>query len=280
MRLDRTPWTVPSRHPRLPSGVVHVWATSLRASPSRLAALASLLSADEQARAAAFRVVLHRQRFVVARGVLRSLLGRYLDMDPGKLRFRFGAFGRPEVCPPRAGFSFSVSHCEETALIAVGWSGPVGVDLERVDPSIDVRTLAADYLAREERAELYAAPPSERPLRFTRCWTRKEAYVKSLGVGLSFPLRDFAVVPLTGSPGRLGVRPDRVGERPVHVIDLIARREAAAALAYPADCVEARRWRWDEGEGEAACRDHGPTGGRANGAVIDARGRGAAPASP
>ena len=251
MRLEHKPWTVPSSHPRLTSDAVHVWTSSLRASPAQLGALTALLSPDEHARAAAFQAARHRHRFVVAHGVLRWLLGRYLDVAPAAVRFRVGAFGRPDVDQACGGISFNLSHCDDMALIAVAQSGAVGVDVERVDPAIDVRTLSADYLSGEEQAELSAAPPSEAPLRFTRCWTRKEAYVKALGVGLSRPLRDFGVLPVAGSTDRLRICPDPTGERPVHVMDLTASRQWAAALAFPADCVDVETWRWDhEGEKE------------------------------
>jgi 4'-phosphopantetheinyl transferase len=258
--FDRPRWTVPSCHPHLPPAVVHVWTSSLRASPSGLSALASLLSPDEHVRADAFRVARHRDRFIVARGVLRLLLGRYLDVAPAGVRFKVGPFGRPELERPGEGCSFNVSHCEDLALIAVVCSGAVGVDVERVDPTIDAATLAADYFSRDEQAELSTAPRRELPLRFTRGWTRKEAYVKALGVGLSRPLREFGVVPVSGSTDRFQVFPDPGGERPVHVMDLIVRRQWAAALAFPAFCVEVQTWRW-EGEEETARAAHRETRG-------------------
>lgn len=252
MRFDRAPWTVPSRHPRLPPAVVHVWTSSLRASPVRLGALAAFLSRDERERADTFRDPRHRDRFIVAHGVLRSLLGRYLDVAPAEVRFKVGQFGRPELNQPREDCSFNVSHCQDMALIAVVRSGAVGIDVERVDPAIDARALAADYLSGDEQADLSTAPPAELPLRFTRCWTRKEAYVKALGVGLSRPLRDFGVVPVSGSTDRFRILPDPGGEQPIHVLDLIASRQWAAALALPAHCVDVEMWRWNESEEEGA----------------------------
>jgi 4'-phosphopantetheinyl transferase len=134
-----------------------------------------------------------RARYVVAHAALRQLLGHYLDLAPADIVYRReacprcgGPNGRPVVDQAPPGLHFSLSTRGHVILIAVA-TAPVGVDVEAVALP-DVAGRVAELLHPAERAELVAAAPSERAMVFTRLWTRKEAYLKGVGVGVAHGL--------------------------------------------------------------------------------------------
>jgi len=147
------------------------------------------LSAAERARAARFVFDLHRRRFAAGRTALRRILARHLGVPAETVAFVDQAHGKPAV----AGLEFNLSHSDELALVAISDGPPVGVDVERLRPVDGALTVAETFFAPSERAELLAAPPAERALAFLRGWTRKEAFIKALGEGMSHPLTRFEV---------------------------------------------------------------------------------------
>jgi 4'-phosphopantetheinyl transferase len=196
---------VTSRVHGLRPGHVEVWATALDRAPAALERLARHLTGDETARAGRFVFERDRHRFVVARGVLRELLGACLGRPPGEIRFVYGAAGKPALTPPgdAGGLEFTVSHSGELALYAVARHRAVGVDVERVRALDDLEALAARSFSPAERRALMTLPAAQRPEGFFACWTRKEAFIKALGQGLSHPLDAFTVSLTPGEPVRL-----------------------------------------------------------------------------
>ncbi len=161
-----------------------------------------LLSTDEQRRADRFHFAHHRQRFTIARGVLRSLLGHYLGHTPEAVRFRLGPYGKPAL-PDPARLFFNLSHSHDLALVAVTEAGQVGIDVEKVRPMVDADQLADRYFSPRETARLRALTEEVRLASFFRCWTRKEAYIKATGLGMSFPLDQFEVTLAPDEPAQL-----------------------------------------------------------------------------
>jgi 4'-phosphopantetheinyl transferase len=149
----------------------------------------SALSPAERARAARFVFDVHRRRFSAARAALRRILAAHLGTTPAAIVFTELAHGKPAV----AGLEFNLSHSDELAVIAVTRDAPLGVDVERVRDVPDALAIAEHYFAPGERAALAAAPAAERARAFLRCWTRKEAFIKAIGEGLSHPLQRFEV---------------------------------------------------------------------------------------
>lgn len=147
----------------------------------------TLLSAEERDRAARFAFPRDRDRFVAGRARLRAILGGYLGEAPGAVRFRHGAWGKPEVDGP----SFNLSHSGDRAMLAVAWDVPVGADIEAV--RVVESDLAQRAFAPGERRALAALPAEEQAAAFLRGWTRKEAYLKARGTGLSTELSSFEV---------------------------------------------------------------------------------------
>ena len=153
------------------------------------AADGSALSDDECERAARFRFDRDRRRFVAGRSALRSLVGSYLDVAPDEVAFEYGPQGKPFV--PGATLSFNVSHSGGQAVYAFGSGLEVGVDVELLDHARYGDDVAERFFSPQEVATLRGLAPAMRPDAFLRCWTRKEAFIKARGEGLSLPLDEF-----------------------------------------------------------------------------------------
>jgi 4'-phosphopantetheinyl transferase len=214
-------------HVALGAHEVHVWAVSLHGSPD---AFAALLTPKEQERAARFRFADHQRRFQIGHGALRAILGGYLDLDPRAVQFTQGPRGKPYLDGP--GPFFNLSHSGKLALIAVARS-EIGVDLEKVRHLESLSAIAQRHFSTFEFAALDALEDEARELAFYRCWTRKEAYIKALGVGLSMPLDTFDV--------SLGERPEFLAcrdgsEQPANwsLLDVSPGPEFVAAVALRA----------------------------------------------
>ena len=144
------------------------------------------LSAAERVRAASFHFERDARRWAVGRSLLRSTLAETLCADPAALVFESGPFGKPFL--PDCPLGFSVSHSGSALLIALAWDTDVGVDIERLRDDFAPEAIAPQVFSFQEQAALKQAPRGERPAAFLAQWTAKEAYVKALGTGLSFPL--------------------------------------------------------------------------------------------
>lgn len=192
--------------PALGPNEIHVWRAQLDAFLARLPELAASLAPDEIERAERFAFPQLRQRFIIGRGLLRAILARYLQLPPSELRFGYTTYGKPFLIPEQAGpagLSFNLAHSDSMALYAVTYDRAVGVDIERQDRAIDVEGIAKRYFSPAECAAVMAAPPHLRYEAFYRCWTRKEAFIKAHGAGLSLPLHSFQVSVGADEPPRV-----------------------------------------------------------------------------
>jgi 4'-phosphopantetheinyl transferase len=182
---------------------VHVWQASLDLDPWQVGLATQWLSRQEEQRAVRVRSGVQRVRAVAARAILRKLLSEYVSIEPAELRFHRGVQGKPQLSNLAAGrLQFSVSHCEGVALFAMGFRR-VGVDIERVRTGFPVGDITRRFLSAGEAAALEALPESRQAEGFFACWTRKEAYLKARGDGLTTPLRDFEVSVRPNGPARL-----------------------------------------------------------------------------
>ncbi len=173
-------------------GEVHVWRIRLETGEDTLRHNARLLAPDEQQRAAKFHFQQDRDHFVLARGALRQLLGAYLAQPAAGLVFRYHQYGKPALADNNP-LSFNLSHAGGYALVAVTHQAAVGVDLELTDENIEIARLAARFFSSTEAHQVLRLPTAARPAAFFRTWTRKEAFLKAHGQGLSLPLDQFAV---------------------------------------------------------------------------------------
>ena len=153
------------------------------------------LSQEERVRARRFHFDRDRNRFTRCRSWLRMVLGGYLGLDPATVRFEYGARGKPSVARDQNANSlhFNLAHSGDFGLLGVAVGRRVGVDIEQVDRLRDHIQVAERYFSRREAADLRALPPALQREGFAACWTRKEAFIKALGLGLSLPLSDFSV---------------------------------------------------------------------------------------
>jgi 4'-phosphopantetheinyl transferase len=162
------------------------------------AALHELLSADERERAARFRFDRDRDRYIAGRGLLRRLLAAYTGREAADLSFRYGAYGKPELEGP--GPHFNLSNSGPLALIALSATAEIGVDLELAQDDFSRERIAERFFSPGEVRDLRALALEEQPAAFLRCWTRKEAFIKARGDGLSLALDSFDVTLQPGKP--------------------------------------------------------------------------------
>ena len=226
---------------------VHVWRATLDQAPSQIQSFLQSLAADERARAERFYFDGDREHFIVARGVLRAILGRTLNRVPESLSFCYGSHGKPALAGESDGATirFNVSHSHGVALYAVTRGREVGVDLEHIRFDLAVAEIAERFFSRREIAMLRTLPTELQCQAFFHCWTRKEAYIKARGEGLSLPLDQFDVSLIPGEPAALlGTQQDPSEASRWSVQELFPAPGYAAALAVAAHGLRLTCWQW------------------------------------
>lgn len=212
-------WQPTAQPPPLTAEEVHVWRIALEVGDSLLTRWREILAADERRRAERFHFEKDCRHFIAGRGALRVLLAGYLGWRPEDIRFAYSNYGKPLLAPETNGsdLRFNLTHSHGLALLAVTRGRDIGVDVERLrDMERDGEPLAERFFSPRESAVLRSLPAELRREAFFLCWTRKEAYIKAKGQGLSLPLDQFDVT----------LHPD----------------EPAALLATQYDPDDARRW--------------------------------------
>ena len=198
-------WRFPPAELRLSRDEIHIWRASLNLAAPRIQALRHILAANELSKARRFHFPKDRQRFIVARGLLRTILGRYLDTEPDQLRFCYDDYGKPSLAPSsdQETLNFSLSHSDGLALYAVARGREIGIDVERVCHIPEAAQIAERFFSAHENAVFRTLDARLKQEAFFACWTRKEAYVKARGKGLSLPLDQFGVSLVPGEPAML-----------------------------------------------------------------------------
>jgi 4'-phosphopantetheinyl transferase len=236
-----------SSGPVLDESDVHVWAALLAQSLRSLPALATLLSAFEREQAAKFRLEPHRNRFIAARGLLRNLLGCYLGMDPAGIEFGYGPQGKPFLAGELGDreIHFNIAHSENLALFAFSRRARVGVDVERIQPIKDTAQLVARFCTARETARFRELSPIDQVAAFFKLWTRKEAFLKATGEGITASLSQIEVSFLPSDPARLlALGGDVASAACWSLIDLSVASGWASALAIPAPAPKITCWQW------------------------------------
>ena len=189
----------------LPPDEVHVWMARLDQPEAIVADHRTILSTDERARADRFHFEKDRTAYTVARAALKSLLGRYLGVGATAIQFQYSSHGKPylEQSANIGGLSFNISHSHKLALLAFAVGRQVGVDVERIRADFATLEIAERFFSKSEVAALLAQPAEQQADCFFNCWTRKEAYIKAIGEGLSCPLHRFDVTLGPNEPARL-----------------------------------------------------------------------------
>ena len=200
-----SPWCPPPKTLTLGNDEVHVWRASLNLPASYIFPLQQTLAPDECARAERFHFQRDRDRFIVARGGLRDILSRYLNTKSDQLRFCYNSHGKPALARKanHGELGFNLAHSHELALYAITRGREVGIDLERIRSNLVDEQIAERFFSPREVVVLRGLPMYQQREAFFNCWTRKEAYVKAKGQGLSIPLDQFDVSLAPGEPAAL-----------------------------------------------------------------------------
>jgi 4'-phosphopantetheinyl transferase len=243
-------WATPLARPVLTDTAVHVWRASLNLSEPQLQNFWPTLTDDEQARAKRFHFLKDQNHYLAGRGMLRAILSRYLDLPPNQLRFSYSQYGKPTLTEVAGGdaLRFNVSHSHGLALYAVTRNREVGVDLELMRADFAGEEIAERFFSRPEFEKLRALPADAKCAAFFNCWTRKEAYIKARGEGLSLPLDQFDVSLSPDEPAQLlnvrGADPDEALGWRMEALDVDPTY--AAAVVVRGEFEEIRCWEWTE----------------------------------
>ena len=177
-------WQIPPANLKLKDNDVQVWLAQL--DQENTTEFEQIISEDERIRANRFRFETHRKQFIVGRGLLRKILAKYLHTTPSQIRFEYNLHGKPFFGEKSlSGIKFNLSHSANLALYAITSNQEVGIDLELINPSFVDAGMISLCLTQRERAHFYSLSEEARNLFFFDCWTRKEAYLKAFGCGLT-----------------------------------------------------------------------------------------------
>jgi 4'-phosphopantetheinyl transferase len=201
--MDAVSWSRPAQDVALPKDELHIWLAWLDEEPRERTRLSSYLSEEEASRAQRFVFPRDRDHFVVARGRLRELLGKYLRCPPNAVQFKTGRYGKPSLLDDGDQLRFNLSHSHGLALYAFCIGRELGIDTEKIRPKFASEGIAERYFSATEQRELAEVPKELRDTAFFLCWTRKEAYIKAHGDGLQIPLDSFDVSLKPGEAAKL-----------------------------------------------------------------------------
>jgi 4'-phosphopantetheinyl transferase len=237
--------------PALHRGAVHVWRLDLDRLHRSDTGLAAVLTEAERERAARLHRPVDAERFIAGRASVRRLLAAYLGCATSAVRLTAGPHGKPAL-EDGAGLEFNLSHAEWLGVLAVTEVGSVGVDVERIGPVPELQAIADRFFTEREAAELRSATPRRRERLFHGLWTRKEAYLKALGGGLSIPLRSVDLT-VSGPPRVLAIDGDPAAGREWTLRELRPEPGFRGSVAVRAGGFRLRRLEWT-GTGTAAPR--------------------------
>ncbi|MFL6311483.1 MAG: 4'-phosphopantetheinyl transferase family protein [Terriglobales bacterium] len=239
----------PVEHQKISSGTVHVWQFDIALPKDQSERYRDILSPDENQRADRFYFDRDRIRFIAARAAMRSILAGYLNVAPHKIIFTYAANGKPEFAGGlnESGLNFNLSHSRDRALLGVVSNACIGVDIEFINHEFTSDEIAQRFFAPGEVSRLRAMPEMERPAAFFSCWTRKEAYIKAVGQGLSLPLDSFEVAFGPGvEPSLLRVETSSEEAARWSMYNIPAAKGYAAAILVEGKNhkLEYREWDW------------------------------------
>jgi 4'-phosphopantetheinyl transferase len=212
--------------------VVHIWPVVTQVPELVAKELEFVLQPEEKCRADQFRLEHLRRSFIARRAALRVLLRHYLDVGATRIEFSYETRGKPKIAG-NATVRFNVSHSGGLALFAFADHSDVGIDVEQIRSLPDMQSIADCHFCSQEAAELLSLPPDQREHAFFLCWTRKEAYIKATGDGLSMPLNEFRMTLRPDEPAALlHLAHDANATKSWALHDLNLDSNYAAALAY------------------------------------------------
>ncbi len=256
MVMSDQQWQNFSLDANLSENTVHVWRAALHTPTSVVQCYQRYLIEEELKHAGRFHFEKDRNHFIVAHGILRILIGRYLNVEPSQLHFCLNAYGKPslESSSHMPALNFNISHSHDLALFAFTYTRQVGVDVEYMrlggegsgDGGDDYEQLAQHYFSAYERSVLQMLPVEEKRQAFFQCWTRKEAYIKARGMGLSLPLDLFDVSLRPDEPAALLHSRENAQEAACWSLrELLPGTGYVGALAVEGKDWQLHCWQWE-----------------------------------
>lgn len=239
--IKESEWMLSTSIPVLEDHSTDVWRVVLPFKKNILASLQCHLSVDELSRMEKFHFEKHRNHFIVARGILRELLAGYLNQSPRNIVFSYTEYGRPYI--NNVDLNFNLSHSDDCILYAITQNQRVGIDVEKLKAEIDYLSIAEEFFTKNEYAKLKNIPIEEQCLAFYRCWTRKEAYVKTMGQGLSYPLNQVEVSLLTLEQAKI-LTALNSADTGLNLKEIIPLSNHVATLITEFEVPELRLWNW------------------------------------
>ncbi len=240
-------WRLPQEQIEREAGYVHVYRILLDLPEADIQYFASLLSNDEHQRAERYLFSKHRARFIASRAQTRMILGRYIGLRPEEVALSYNAYGKPLLDSQSGNGSlhFNVSHSHDLGLVAVTAGSEIGVDIEKVRPDIDYTHISRQFFSQGEIDRLLNLPLDEQVEAFYNIWTRKEAFIKGRGTGLSTPLDQFEVS-LNGDAFAQSVQasPEIEGACEWTLCELKPGTGYVANMAVHADQWQLSCWQW------------------------------------
>lgn len=240
-------WPDGPAKPLLGDRETHVWVAGLDLAPLQIDLLRGTMPQDERSRVDRSARTVKRDRHTAAHGILRDVLARYCACSPNAVAFDVGPHGKPmlAVSMQNDALRFNLSHSGECAMYAVANGPEVGIDIEIIRERTDITKIAESFFALQEVAALREMPASKQTDAFYACWTRKEAYIKALGMGLSYPLDSFQVcVEPEVRSGHIHTTLDPDDEHRWTLINVTPCAGYAAALVVEKPQGKVRYWRW------------------------------------
>ncbi len=230
----------------LPNGEIHVWQASVNPEALREAELLRALSSQEQARADRFRFRKDHDLFIIGRSMIRALLSGYLGCLPQEIRFDYSPYGKPELPTDlKTDLEFNLSHSHELVLFAVTRGRKIGIDVEYMRANATDGAVARQVFSAQEFAVFLALPSHLQQRAFFNGWTRKEAFIKAKGEGLSMPLNQFDIsLDPRETPKFLSIRPDATEIKRWSLRDLELPDGYVGAIAVESQDRRLKRFRW------------------------------------
>ncbi len=228
-------------------GGVHLWLVSVNAMKTQLDNLWYMLSDKEMKRAKRFCFEKDQKRFIVARGMLRTILSQYCNDEPDEHQFKYNRYGKPYLIE-NDWLYFNVSHSGDKVLYGVAREREIGVDIENIKPRENAQQIVERYFSDDEKSQFSNLPDYMKKRAFFNCWTRKEAYIKAQGKGMSLPLDEFSVSFIPGEPTCLLETQHDFQEKDRWTLkEVIVEGDYVAAAAVEGHNLHFKNWEWPLG---------------------------------